>query len=137
GTGLTGTALTGTALTGTASRPADGDWGKVPAGALTITRTETLAAERTTSTQEDGTWAFAGMSPGANYLITLSKPGYQTQRYVMTGAEAADAPLKVEMVAGAGHMTGVITGPSGPVGGADVTITDGTTTVTTSTSTTG
>ncbi len=128
-------ALARTARAGTGA--AGGGFGKIPAEALTLVRTETVAAERTTSTQDDGTWAFAGMSPNVNYLITLSKPGYQTQRYVMSGTEAAAAPLEVEMVAGAGSMSGRITGPSGPVGGATVTLTDGTTTVTTSTSTTG
>src|SRR5690606_650240 len=84
-----------------------------------------------------GTWAFAGMAATTNYLITLSKPGFQTQRFVMTGTEAAAAPLKVEMIAGAGRMTGRITGPGGSVGGAAVTLTAGTTPATTSPSTTG
>ncbi|MPV87299.1 hypothetical protein GB882_01355 [Georgenia ruanii] len=114
-----------------------GPTGKTPAGALPITRTEALDAARSTSTLEDGTWAFAGMSATTNYLITLSKPGYQTQRFLVSGAEAAAAALETELVAGAGRLAGTVTGPAGPAGGVDITITDGTTTVTTSSNTTG
>ncbi|TNC19197.1 hypothetical protein FHE66_04625 [Georgenia sp. 311] len=120
-----------------AARPPADPAGKVPSGALPVTRTEPLDATRSTSTHEDGTWAFAGLPATQNYLITLSKPGYQTQRFVMSGAEAA-AGLEVELVAGAGRLSGTTTGPGGhPVGGVDITITDGTTTITTSTNTTG
>jgi len=111
--------------------------GKTPAQALTLTRTSALADARTTRSADDGTWAFADLTPDAYYLITFAKAGYQTQRLVMTGAEAAARALEVELVAGAGRMAGVVTGPEGPVGGAQITITDGVTTVVTSASTTG
>ncbi|WP_448071457.1 carboxypeptidase regulatory-like domain-containing protein [Georgenia yuyongxinii] len=142
GGGMLGTAvpgLLGAALAGPLPAAVDSDepTGKTPAGALAITRTEALDAARSTSTLEDGTWAFAGMSATTNYLITLSKPGYQTQRFLVSGAEAAAAALETELVAGAGRLAGTVTGPDGPAGGADITITDGTTTVTTSTNTTG
>nr|WP_297425829.1 carboxypeptidase regulatory-like domain-containing protein [uncultured Actinotalea sp.] len=110
---------------------------KLAAAARPAVRTEIVDEVRTTTSLADGTWAFAGLRPTATYLVTLAKAGFQTQRFVLTGAQAAAAPLEVEMVAGAGRLSGLVTGPTGPAGGVDVTITDGTTTVTTSTATEG
>ncbi len=123
---------------GPEAAPAGGaDVGKISAASLVLQPTGPADATRTTSSLNDGTWAFAGMSAQSDYLITVSKPGFQTQRFVMTGAQAAATPLKVTMVAGAGQMSGRITGPDGAVGGVTVTITDGTNTVTTSSATQG
>ncbi len=114
-----------------------GGFGKVSASTLALQRTAVADPGRSTSSLGDGTWAIAGMSAQSNYLITVSKPGFQTQRFEMTGAEAAAAPLKVAMVAGAGRLSGRITGPGGALGGVTITITDGTNVVTTSSATQG
>lgn len=114
-----------------------GGFGKISASSLVLQPTGAVDAARDTSSLNDGTWAVAGMSAQSNYLITVSKPGFQTQRFEMTGAAAAAAPLKITMVAGAGRMSGQITGPDGPLGGVSVTITDGTNVVTTSSATEG
>ena len=45
----------------------------------------------------------------------------------------AGEPMKVTLVPGQGSMSGTVTSASGPVGSATVAITDGTTTLTTST----
>ncbi len=90
-----------------------------------------------TRTNDSGVWALSGLSTSARYLVTMSKPGFGTQRVVMTGAELAAAPLEVAMEAGEGSMAGLVSGPGGPAGGVEVTLTDGTTTVTTRTATTG
>ncbi|WP_134766687.1 carboxypeptidase regulatory-like domain-containing protein [Nocardioides sp. 1609] len=88
---------------------------------------------RTKTTPENGAWAFQDVRSPGYYLLTMSKPGYQTQRFVVNSAsEAAKEPLEVEMVPGSGALQGRISGPDGPVGGAQVTITDGINTVTTS-----
>ncbi|QIK83055.1 carboxypeptidase regulatory-like domain-containing protein [Sanguibacter sp. HDW7] len=108
---------------------------RTPAGAL-VPETTSLARERSTRTLDDGTWAVAGLVPTATYLVEMSKPGYQTVRRVVTGVEAA-AGLDAELHAGAGRLSGTVRGPGGAVGGATVTITDGTSTVTTSTRTRG
>lgn len=113
------------------------DLGKVAAGALALQAVGPADGARTTSSLNDGTWAFAGMAAQSNYLVTISKPGFQTQRFELTGAQAAANPLKVTMVAGAGQLSGHITGPDGPLGGVAVTITDGTNVVTTSSATQG
>ena len=90
--------------------PASSAGGKVLGLSLPVELTDEASARRTTTTDEKGTWAFADLSPTGRYLIVLSKPGYQTQRFLVTGAEAAAAPLKLEMVPGNGRMSGTVTG---------------------------
>lgn len=109
-----------------------------PGATGTTQPTSAVAATRSTQTGDDGAWAFAGLAPTLNYLVTVSKPGYQTVRHVVSGAEAAAAALDVTLVAGDGSLSGVVTGPDGVVvGGVEVVITDGTTTITTTTETSG
>lgn len=117
--------------------PDGGPLTKTAARAVALESTTAAATARATSTGDDGAWAFAGLSPNLTYLVTISKPGYQTVRHVVSGSEAA-AGLDVELLAGDGRLSGQVTGPDGAgAGGVDVVITDGTTTVTTSTATTG
>lgn len=94
---------------------------------------------RSVTTADDGSWAFPSVRSPGYYLVTFTKPGYQTQRFVVDSSSAAAAePLEIEIAPGEGSMAGVITGPDGkPVGGASVTITDGTNTITTSTNSDG
>lgn len=133
----TGEAEVRTALwTGAATRTT-GPPTKLAAAARPAVRTDVVEEARSTRSLDDGTWAVAGLRPTGTYLVTIAKAGFQTQRFVVTGAEAAAAPLEVEMVAGSGRLSGLVTGPSGPAGGVEITITDGTTTVTTSTATEG
>ncbi|ROS21777.1 carboxypeptidase-like regulatory domain-containing protein [Cellulomonas sp. PhB150] len=111
--------------------------GKVSSLALPVERTDETSQRLTTTTGTDGAWAFAGLSPTGRYLIVLAKPGYQTQRYWVTGAQAAAAPLELALAPGEGQMSGTVTGPNGAVGGVEITLSDGTTTVTTRTATSG
>ncbi|MCW2540392.1 MAG: hypothetical protein JWN95_2117 [Frankiales bacterium] len=108
--------------------------GKVSATQVSLHTETTVSAQRSTQTTEDGSWSFAGISAPGYYLLTFAKPGYQTRRYVLNAADASVAqPLAVLMTAGQGSMSGVIRGPGGTaVGGASITISDGTTTVSTS-----
>jgi hypothetical protein len=123
----------------TSREPADrsAGAGKISGLSLPVERSDEASQRRTTTTDELGTWAFGDLSPTGRYLIVLSKAGYQTQRFMVTGAEAAAAPLELELVPGDGSMSGTITGPDGPAGGVEVTLSDGTTTVSTRTATTG
>jgi len=120
-----------------------GDTGKLPMQLAAYSTTIRTAASstpvtRSTTTQADGSWAFAGVRAPGYYLLTFSKPGYQTVRYVVSATPGGDiAPLTVPIDAGRGHLTGTVTGPQGPVGGVDLSITDGTVTVATSTQTAG
>ena len=107
--------------------------GKIPESALEITTPSTSTQSRTTQTAQDGAWSFAGVHKPGYYLLTFAKPGYETQRYVIDTASAtATQPLQVVLAPGQGHLSGTILGPKGPVGGAQITITDGTNTITTS-----
>lgn len=111
--------------------------GKVYSLALPVEGAGDSSQRLTSTTDATGTWAFAGLSATGRYLIVLAKPGYQTQRLLVTGAEAAALPLKTTLKPGDGHLSGTVTGPGGAAGGVVVTLTDGTTTVTTRTATSG
>ncbi|MBB5789820.1 carboxypeptidase regulatory-like domain-containing protein [Jiangella mangrovi] len=127
------------AIAPTAAFGEAGDDAKVPPSAVPTTTNgdgDPVGPTRSTVTNEDGAWAFAGLGTGGHYLVTVSKAGFQTERRVVDAATAAE-PIEVELRAGDGRLSGTVTGPDGPVGGAELTLTDGTVTVTTSTSTTG
>jgi len=115
----------------------DAPVGKVWGLAAPVERTDVASQRRTTTTGDDGSWAFAGLSPNGRYLLTFAKAGYETQRFWVTGAEAAAAPLELELTPGRGRLAGTVTGPDGPAGGVELTISDGTTSITTRTATTG
>jgi hypothetical protein len=104
--------------------------------ALTVPR-ETPTT-RSASTTDDGSWSFPSIASPGYYLLTFSKPGYQTQKFVVdSGSESAGEPLTVDLQPGEGSLQGRVSGPRGPVGGATITLTDGTSTITTSTVTKG
>jgi len=111
--------------------------GKMFATALPLAPTDDSTQRMTVRSDDKGAWAIAGLSPSARYLVSVSKPGFQTQRVLRTGAELAAAPLETEMRAGTGQLSGGVSGPDGAVGGVEITISDGLTTVTTRTATTG
>lgn len=105
--------------------------------AVPVRQTRNDSVARSTVTGNDGTWAFSGMAATTRYLVVFSKAGYQTQRFIVSGEELSSTPLKTAMISGRGSLTGKVKGPSGVVGGATVTITDGSTTLTTRTATSG
>lgn len=110
--------------------------GKIAAAAMPLERSD-VAQRMSTRTNSSGVWALSGLSGSTRYLVTISKPGFGTQRIVMTGNELAANPLETDLQAGEGSMSGVVMGPGGPVGGVELTLSDGTTTVTTRSATTG
>lgn len=120
------------------SPQSDSEVGMIPAEALAGRTARPAGQHRTVSTAADGAWSFPAVPKPGYYLITFAKPGFQTARYIVDSATAAATkPLNVTMSAGQGQLNGVVTGPHGRVGGATITITDGTNTITTSTDTTG
>lgn len=107
--------------------------GKISAGQLGVRTANPVSRRLATSTAVNGAWSFAGISSPGYYLLTFTKPGYQTRKYILNAADAdASKPLTVAMTAGAGRLSGRITGPDGPLGGATITITDGADTLATS-----
>lgn len=97
-----------------------------------------LLDTRTTTSNEEGDWAFANVSAPGTYEARFAKAGYVTQSHLIS-LDAGDEPvaLDVALDPGDGRLGGLVSGTAGPVGGATVTITDGTVTYTTSTATTG
>ncbi len=134
---LAGTRLVAQVAALTRAAPTATGGGKMLATALPLAPTDDSTQRMSVRSDDQGAWAIAGLSPSARYLVSVSKPGFQTQRVLRTGAELAAAPLETEMRAGTGQLSGGVTGPDGPVGGVEVTISDGLTTVTTRTATTG
>lgn len=97
-----------------------------------------LGELRTTTADADGAWGFAAVpSPGV-YELLFAQAGYRSESYVVTTAEAGKPVLlDVDLVPGDGALGGRVTGPGGPLGGVDVTITDGVVTYRTATATEG
>ncbi|UMG91036.1 carboxypeptidase regulatory-like domain-containing protein [Nocardioides sp. TF02-7] len=94
---------------------------------------------RTVTTTADGTWSIPDVTAPGYYLVTFSKPGYARQSYVVDSASAdSGEPLEVELEPGDGSLSGMVRRANGrPVGAATVTISDGTSTLTTSSSSRG
>ncbi|WP_235547903.1 MULTISPECIES: carboxypeptidase-like regulatory domain-containing protein [unclassified Nocardioides] len=120
------------------SRSQLGSTGMSLASAFLNRSLPTTPSDRTATTTADGSWAFAKVKKPGYYLLTFSKPGFQKQSYVIDSTSDASAePLEVDLAAGEGALSGTVVGPSGRVGAATVTISDGTTTLTTSTNSRG
>ena len=112
--------------------------GLVAQSSMLLTAPSVVSPKRATRTGTDGTWSLPKIKKPGYYLLVFAKPGYQTQRYVVdSSAPVAAQPMGVNLVAGQGSLRGAVTGPGGPVGGAHVSITDGTNTITTSSNTVG
>ncbi len=111
-----------------------GPIGKVPAEAVRIAPAAAESGIRTTKSAADGSFAFSGITSPGYYLLTLAKPGFATQRFVIDAATLdAATPIKVALVPGNGSLSGSVTSAAGAVGAASVTITDGTVALQTST----
>ncbi len=121
------------AATASGLRAANGPFGKVPSTALRLTTADDPPTV-TTQTADDGSFSVAGIRAPGFYLLTFARAGYQTQRYIVNSETLADAdPLKVQLVAGQGTLSGTVNSTNGPVGAATVTITDGRVSLQTST----
>jgi hypothetical protein len=108
--------------------------GMIPAAALVQSPPSVVApVPPPVTTRQPGTWSFRVAKPGY-YLLTFAKGGYETQRYVIDSTTVVSTkPIAVSLVPGQGLLRGTVTDRQGhPIGNAVVTITDGTSTVTTS-----
>ncbi|MGC9156110.1 MAG: MSCRAMM family protein, partial [Ferrimicrobium sp.] len=87
-----------------------------------------------------GTWSITQISTPGSYLITASAPNYGTQVTTVTlGPSASQSNITQHLVANVGSITGVISSATtnGPLGGATVTASNGSTVYTATTFTTG
>jgi hypothetical protein len=97
-----------------------------------------VPAEMATTTDAEGRWAVGGLEAPGFFEIRFSKAGYATRAYVVEVPEdGSPIVLDTDLEAGDGGISGFVLGPDGPIGGADITVTDGTVTLTTQTPTTG
>ncbi len=90
-----------------------------------------------TRTIGDGSFSFSKQfaSP-ADYLVTFSKPGYSAQKFVVAASGSA-IQLMVKLAPEPGSISGRVSGPAGPLGGATVSVSDGSVRVTARTVTVG
>lgn len=109
--------------------------GKVPQSMVLTQVPDAVARLPRPITGDDGSWAIPRVPKPGYYLLSITKAGYGTQRFMIDSrAESAAEPLETEMVPGDGSLRGRVTGPGGSgVAGALVTVSDGTNTLTTST----
>ncbi|MEZ5411412.1 MAG: carboxypeptidase regulatory-like domain-containing protein [Acidimicrobiales bacterium] len=129
----------GVTVTLRAVSPADVDTpgvGKVSALHDGPTPVTGLLATRTTTSNEEGDWAFANVAAPGTYEARFAKAGYVTRSHLIS-LDAGDEPvaLDVALDPGDGRLGGLVSAGGAPVGGATVTITDGTVSYTTSTAT--
>lgn len=103
------------------------------AGRAAVGRMSTEGIKSLTTT-ENGQFAFTGMRKTGYYLLTLSQPGFQTERFVINAADLADPePMEIELQPGAGEISGMVTTSSGsPIGAATVVVSNGDVTLETS-----
>ena len=87
-------------------------------------------------TGANGIWKHSTLVPGGHYELLFSKPGYTSQAFVVSPTEIGEQlELEVVLAPGNGALGGTVTNGSRGIGGAKVTITDGTVVYTTTTST--
>ncbi len=97
-----------------------------------------VPAQISTVTDDEGRWAASGLGGPGFYEIRFSKPGYATRAYVVEMSDdGTPITLDTELVAGDGSLGGRVSGPDGPLGDVQISVTDGTVTLNTSTPTTG
>jgi large repetitive protein len=102
------------------------------------TTTSSSSAIREVVTGSDGVWSFPGVEAPGFYLLTFDKAGFEPRSYVVdSSSETADQPIPVDLAPGDGTISGTITGSKKALGGATVTVTDGVSTLTTHTLSTG
>lgn len=97
-----------------------------------------VPAQISTVTDDEGRWAASGLGGPGFYEVRFSKAGYATRAYVVEMTEdGGPITLDTELVAGDGSLGGRVSGPDGPLGDVQISVTDGTVTLNTSTPTTG
>jgi hypothetical protein len=90
------------------------------------------------TTAPDGSWSVAGLRAPGTYLVTFSKLGYDTAKYlVTTTAPGQTLSLDATLSVASGSISGLVSGPAGPLGDVAVTVSNGPITVTTRTPSTG
>ena len=108
--------------------------GKVAGGAAPSSPDVAL---QTTSTDADGKFVVAGLDGSGLYEFSFAKAGHQTQTKIVQ-PNGQPVTLEIALVAGSGTVGGIAVDEAGrPLGGVDITLTDGAITYGSSTPTDG
>jgi len=85
-----------------------------------------LGPTMSTYTAPDGAFVLNGLKPGVSYLVTFSKPGFTTHKVLLSPAnKGQQIQLNASLVPGTGSLSGTAYGPSGPLGDALVSVSNG------------
>ncbi len=120
----------------------DASGGTVGAATITLTDgTNTVTTSTVSKGAGVGTWSVSGLSTPSSYLVSASHDGLGVASRLVTLAAGASAPVTLTMSSGVATLTGVVRAMidkhNTGLGGVTVTATDGTTTRTSTTVTTG
>jgi hypothetical protein len=116
--------------------------GRIGTAVTVIRQTEPIAplpGPKDEAPDANGLWLFNDVELRKTYELVFSKPGFETQSFVisLTGDDTPIA-LDVELVPGTGSLAGRVVDPSGrALGGAEIVVTNGTLTFTTTSATAG
>ncbi|MET0580000.1 MAG: carboxypeptidase regulatory-like domain-containing protein, partial [Ilumatobacteraceae bacterium] len=89
-------------------------------------RRQTVSVESAAS-GPDGAWMFPNVLIGQNYELSFSRPGFDTQSFVVTPpADGKPVQRDVVLEPAKGEVGGVVVGPGGALGNVDLVLTDGT-----------
>lgn len=88
---------------------------------------QTQSVPDATATDERGVWFFGSLSVGQSYEVSFSRPGFDTQSFVVTpSTDGKPIDLPVEMQPADGLVRGTVTGPGGGLGNVKLELSDGT-----------
>jgi hypothetical protein len=98
-----------------------------------VAQTESV---RSTTSDVDGAWQFGGVPIRQSYELHFAKVGFDSQAFVITPPEDGE-PVELDVVLqpARGALGGIVVGAGGGLGGAEIVVTDGTLTFSTTTST--
>jgi Carboxypeptidase regulatory-like domain len=90
-----------------------------------VRRTQSVAT--TTTTNDKGAWMFPVVAVGRSYELSFSRPGYDTQAFIVTPTgDGKPLELPVELKPAKGGVVGTVSGPGGGLGNVQLVLTDGT-----------
>lgn len=109
-----------------------------PLGGVAVLATNTVDEVSTislTNGEDEGRFTLRNLPTPATYTITFTKAGYATENLTIALGEAEEVgPELITLAAGTGSISGAVNlAGEGPVGGVQVTVSDGETTVMTET----
>ncbi|WP_298404760.1 carboxypeptidase-like regulatory domain-containing protein [Ferrimicrobium sp.] len=111
---------------GSSTPPGGMVYANTTTASLNAAATNTLGPTVTTYTAPDGAFVLSGLKPGVSYLVTFSKPGFTTHKVLLSPAHIGQQiKISAKLVPGTGALSGTVYGPSGPMGDALVTVSNG------------